>query len=164
MVNRAGEPDLYYGFFGLECMQVVGMPLDVDFWCDYLTRFELGPKDDLVHLSCLIRCWANMPKDAFSPSLKEQFSNRLKGFMSEDGAFHTLPKQAEGSAYGCFVALDTFHNLDMDCPNKAEICKAILAVQTPTGAFAFQAGLPEGTTPTTAAAAVGSDQTGPPQK
>jgi prenyltransferase beta subunit len=154
MMNRAGDSDLYYGFFGLECQQVLQMPFDQHLWQTYLNSFDRNYGEDLVHLSCLIRCWANMPKTLFSENLRQHFLRRLQEFKCQDGSFHTLKGQSKGSAYGCFVAMDTYHNLGSEVPSPEAMIDRILKVQTPTGAFAFEEGMPEGTTPTTAAAIV----------
>lgn len=154
MVNRAGNSDLYYGFFGMECQQVVGLSLNYREWEAYLNSFDLNYGDDLVHLGCLVRCWANMPKETFLDDLREHFRERLDQFKSQDGSFHTLKDQSKGSAYGCFVAMDTYHNLGFEVPDADAVINRILKVKTPTGAFAFEEGMPEGTTPTTAAALV----------
>lgn len=154
MMNRAGNPDLYYGFFGLECQQVLGMSIDDKSWVRYLQAQEKNAEQDLVHLSCLIRCWANLPQAHLPADLKSHFSTCLMQYQCRDGSFHTLRSQDKGSAYGCFVAMDSFHNLGQSVPEPEAIIERILKVRTPTGAFAFEEGMPEGTTPTTAAALV----------
>ena len=162
MMNRAGDPDLYYSFFGLECMKILGYKYDEDKWVNYLNQFGCGGGDDLIHLSCLARCWANLSKDRMPNGLRQSLLKQLDGFKSVDGAFNTLPKQEKGSAYGCFVAIDTYHNLNSTIPNTTPVVDRILKVQTPTGAFAFDEGMPEGTTPTTAAAVIGLSTLGYP--
>jgi len=152
--NRAGEADLYYGFFGMECMSSLGLKLDQKLWSVYLDEFGDGPDDDLIHLSCLVRCWANLPSACLTPQRRLSFLRKLENFRSEDGAFNTILNQTKGSAYGCFVALDTYGNLKSQCPNINPLIERILKVKTPTGAFAFDEGRPEGTTPTTAAGLV----------
>lgn len=158
--NRAGEPDLYYGFFGLESKRALAVPWEVEPWVKYLESFGDGPSDDLVHLSCLIRCWANLPSEFLSEERRDVFRMKLERFKSKDGAFNTTLNQDQGSAYGCFVALDTFDNLKASRPDPEPLIERIIKVKTPTGGFAFNEGMVEGTTPTTAAAIVGLAQLG----
>ncbi len=58
--GRDGRSDLYYTVFGLEASLALGVDLPQDRVNAYLTGFAAGESLDLVHLTSLIRCRANM--------------------------------------------------------------------------------------------------------
>ena len=64
-VDRAGNPDLYYTVFGLEGLFALRADLPIRQILGYLRSFGDGAGLDFVHLSCLGRCWAGMPKDEY---------------------------------------------------------------------------------------------------
>jgi len=57
-IDRAGEPDLYYTVFGLECLLALREDAPRAKMAAYLQRFADGAECDFVHLGCLARCWA----------------------------------------------------------------------------------------------------------
>src|SRR5579863_1439758 len=60
--DRSGQPDLYYTVFGLESLRALSAELPVESTTAWLRTFGLGAELDLVHLCCLIRCWANVAR------------------------------------------------------------------------------------------------------
>ncbi len=152
--NRAGEADLYFGFFGLESAEVIGAKIDYFKWQKYLKSFDQIQDLDLVHLSCLIRCWANLPQTMFVDNLKDRLADGLEKFRSKDGAFNTQVNQEYGTAYACFVALDSFDNLERPIIKEEALVTCINKVQTESGSYALAEKMKYGTSPTTAAAIV----------
>ena len=59
--DRSGASDLYYTVFGLEGLDALRAEIPVDSVLSYLKQFEDGRDLDLVHVTCLARCWASMP-------------------------------------------------------------------------------------------------------
>ena len=61
--DRGGSSDLYYTVFGLEGL--LALRADVPFGSvrGYLRTFGDGTALDFVHLGCLARCWAGLPKE-----------------------------------------------------------------------------------------------------
>ena len=58
--GRDGRSDLYYTVFGLEASLALGVDLPHERINAYLDSFEADDTLDLVHLTSLIRCRANM--------------------------------------------------------------------------------------------------------
>src|SRR5690242_18348202 len=58
--DRSGASDLYYTVFGLEGLIALGAELPGGAVSAWLHGFGLGENLDLLHLCCLIRCWANV--------------------------------------------------------------------------------------------------------
>jgi hypothetical protein len=67
--GRDGRSDLYYTVFGLEASLALGVDLPHERINAYLDSFETGDSLDLVHLTSLTRCRANMVEsfDAGTP-------------------------------------------------------------------------------------------------
>ncbi|MBF0198347.1 MAG: hypothetical protein HQL32_11580 [Planctomycetes bacterium] len=154
MKNRAGQSDLYYSFFGLECMIMLDMEIDYDQWSSYLISFDDDSEKDLIHFSSLVRCWANLPENYISEERRSYFAQSLKQYSSADGSYNTIAGSEKGTAYGCFVALDTLRNLGLGIHQRDVFTQALLRVQTPCGSFAIDEGMTSGTVPTTCAALV----------
>ena len=96
-VNRAGLPDLYYTVFGLEGMAALRAPIDAERTRAYLTDFGDGAALDFVHLSCLARCWANLPERRRPPTSADAHARRASPtFRRADGGFATEPGDGEG--------------------------------------------------------------------
>jgi prenyltransferase beta subunit len=136
--DRSGNRDLYYTVFGLECLRALSADLPTG-TADYLHGFGAGDDLDLVHLCCLIRCWANVERSV--PRVGE-FKARLDRF----GPTST------STAYTCFLALGAYQDLRVDPPSPGELLASIDALRAVDGAFANQPGAPTGQTSATAAA------------
>ena len=72
--DRAGNPDLYYTVFGLEGLFALRADLPIAQVLGYLKSQGAGEQLDFVHLSCLCRCWAGMPKDRKPTTLSPRMS------------------------------------------------------------------------------------------
>lgn len=153
--DRAGNSDLYYCVFGIESLRALGCELPVSKIIPYLESFTDGANLDLVHLSCLIRCWANLPPGSFKDEKRKQLSESLWKFQAEDMSFHTQEYAKQGSAYGCFIALDALQGLGLRIPRPESIIQCIHDTSLEDGSYALEAGGLQGTTPTTAASIVG---------
>ena len=61
-VDRAGQVDLYYTVFGMECLLALQQDLPVKTLQPYLQSFDSGGDLDFIHLCCLTHCWAALRK------------------------------------------------------------------------------------------------------
>jgi prenyltransferase beta subunit len=149
--NRSGASDLYYTVFGLEGLMALGVepPSAVT---GYLCSFGNGDGLDLLHLCCLIRCWANVCRSG-PPVDAETLAARLESHRMPDGGYNTVPGGAAGTAYGCFLALAAYQDLRRTMPAPEGIIGCLHGLRAADGGYANQRELPIGLTPSTAAAA-----------
>lgn len=150
--DRAGHPDLYYTVFGLEGLFALRADLPISQVLDYLKSFGAGSDLDFVHLSCLCRCWAGMPKDERRHIPVEDILRKVESFRSTDGGYAQVPGQADGTIYGCFLALGAYQDLGRDMPNVPGLLECVNRLRTEDGGYANQLDLPMGLTPSAAAA------------
>ena len=66
--DREGKSDLYYTVFGLDALAAFQAEPNLDAVEKFLRTLGEGEELDVVHLSCLTRCWGSvgverMPKD-----------------------------------------------------------------------------------------------------
>jgi prenyltransferase beta subunit len=151
--NRSGDSDLYYTVFAAEGLVALGTDPPFTAIRRYLTCFEDGEGLDLVHVACLIRCWAAMPGAEIDADLAKRMLRRIESHRSEDGGYHGEPDRKTGTVYHAFLALAAYQDLRAALPNPEGLVRSIAALQTGDGAFANEHGLKLGTTPATAAAA-----------
>ena len=150
-LNRAGQPDLYYTVFGLDSLLALGAEPPYAVVERYLQTFGSGEKLDLVHLSCLIRCWSLLPPDRVPPAWRAAWPGYLREFRAADGGYSARRKAAQGTVYGCFMAVSTYENLGAPVPEAEAIMACLQTLQCSDGAYANDPIVALGTTPTTAA-------------
>lgn len=150
--NRAGDVDLYYTVFGLEGLSALRAPLRLEPTRAYLTSFGDGAALDFVHLSCLARCWANLPERTPPPECRDGILARLDEFRSKDGGFSTERGDGIGSAYGAFVALGAYQDLRAPVPDPEGLVRSVLALTAADGGVSNVPEAPVGITPATAGA------------
>lgn len=149
-VDRAGEPDLYYTVFGMDCMAALQLPIPEAAMRQYLSRFGCGESLDLIHQIALLRCWANMgmpPKDVVTAVLAT-----VEAHAAADGAYHIAPNRNLGSCYGNFMALGAYEAVGMLPPRPEAMLTNLRVLATADGGFNDEPDLPTGTMPATAAA------------
>lgn len=150
--DRSGKSDLYYTVFGVESLIALQVELPVERLDNYLRKFGSGDSLDLVHLSCLARCWASLPAGALPSQVRREILDRLHLFRSLDGGFNDTPQAARGTPYGCFLALGACQDLQAELPNPEGLTQCLASFRSQDGAFANQPQLTQGTTPASAAA------------
>jgi hypothetical protein len=160
--DRAGGSDLYYTVFGVEALfalraDVPPAPLE-----QYLRSFGDGAAADLVHLACLARGWANLPPAALDPATCDAILRRIEGYRSHDGGYHAEPGAAQGTLYGCFLALGAYQDLRVEIPAPDGIVRCVQGLRAADGGYANQHDVPLGLTPSTAAAVTLLRQLGEP--
>jgi len=152
--DRAGKSDLYYTVFGLQACRALGVELPVEAVKSYLQGFGKGERLDMVHLGCLVRCWAVLDADACPPDVRQAVLARIEACRSADGGYARQPARPAGSAYGCFLALGTYQDLGADLPDGGGVARCLAGLAVGDGSYANDASMPVGSVPATAAAAV----------
>lgn len=147
--DRAGQSDLYYTVFGLQCIHALQMPIP-DRLPGYLLR--CAEKDDLdfIHTCALVHSWANLGRD-WPDNLQSQLAGRVEDFRSADGGYHPEAGREKGNGYGTFLALSTYSDLGLEIPDKDRFSQTVQGFLCPDGSFCNEPGIRVGTTPTTAA-------------
>lgn len=149
--DRSGRSDLYYTVFGLEGLIALRRNPPAARVRPFLERFGDGGGLDLVHLACLTRCWAALPRGSLEPSRAGRLAERLLLHRAADGAFASAPGAARGAVYPSFLAAGALQDLGAGIPEPERLARAIAALALPDGSFPNEPGVPAGTTPTTAA-------------
>ena len=150
--DRSGHSDLYYTVFGLEGLIALRAEVPAGAVSAYLREFGAGEDLDLLHLCCLIRCWANLRRSDL-PLDAEALCARLESYRTPDGGYNTAPHAPTGTAYACFVALAAYQDLRRQMPNAEAVILCLRALRAGDGGYANQRELAMGTTPSTAATA-----------
>ena len=160
--NREGRADLYYTIFalaGLQALQVTLPKARVEPW---LRGFDDGPMLDFVHLGALARCWAAVGVEDMPKGLAEPLLARIEAHRSRDGGYDADIGAEHGNAYGCFVALGAYQDLQRPLPEPLRMVQCLKFLETPDGAWANARGLKLGSTNATAAAVTLLHQLGVP--
>lgn len=149
-MDRDGRPDLYYTIFALAALQALDESIPSESVRAYLQTFGSGETLDFVHLGALARCWAvvgNVP-----PETREQILGRLETFRCGDGGYDGERGAAHGTAYGGFVALGAYQDLNQSLPEPLRLVQGLKFLETPDGGWGNAKGLRVGSTNATAAA------------
>jgi prenyltransferase beta subunit len=151
--NRAGESDLYYTVFGLDCLVALQAEPPLDDAARYLRTFGDGGGLDFVHLACLARCWGSVTRD-LSIVPAESILARIESFRTADGGYNQSPHAHHGSAYGGYLALGAYQDLGASVPEPERLLASLQILRAKDGGFANIPGAPAGVTTATAAAAM----------
>jgi prenyltransferase beta subunit len=152
--DRAGQSDLYYTVFGLECFLALRLDPPIAAAISYLESFGTGEDLDFVHLTCLARCWATVSKGDFRRVPKEAILRGIETFRSGDGGYAQTPGAAEGTVYAAFLALGAYEDLVVPAPEPALLMESLRSLRALDGAYSNQHGARQGITTATAAAIV----------
>jgi len=150
--GRGGAADLYYTVFGLLATRVLDDEIPLPATRSYLESFGLGERLDMVHVSCLARCWAILAD--LPAGLGAELLSRLEACRSADGGYAQQPGSAAGSAYGSFLALGASQDLAAPLPDPAGVARCLASLAVGDGSYANDAAMPIGSVPATAAAAM----------
>jgi len=154
-VDRDGRADLYYTIFLLGGLQSLRVELPdetmngVEGW---LRDFGDGEGLDFVHLGALGRCWAALRLEGISEGRRVELIKRIEAYRSGDGGYDGEIGASEGNAYGCFLALGAYQDLEIPHPDPLRMVQCLKFLETPDGAWANARGLLIGSTNATAAA------------
>lgn len=154
--DRKGQSDLYYTVFGIDALTALQSPVDQDRLRRYASSFADGAALDFVHLCALARCWAAAGIDTLPASMKNLILQRLATFRSGDGGFNPRPASQRGTAYGAFLGLAAYQDLQVPLPEPLDLARSLKFLETDDGAWTnavFGRGrMPQGATNATAAA------------
>jgi hypothetical protein len=148
--DRSKNSDLYYTVFGLEGL--IALLADVPAsTASYLGTFGNGEGLDLVHLCCLIRCWAGL--GGAMPLNADAVATRLESFRTPDGGYNAVVAASHGTAYACFLVSAAYQDLRLAMPWPEGVARCLRGLRSSDGGYANQSGQSMGLTPSTAAAA-----------
>src|SRR6185436_574417 len=116
--------DLYYTVFGLEGLLAFGED-PPPATRHYLEGFGDGASLDLVHLTCLTRCWASVAPGGCTPDLSAAMLRHLETFRSRDGGYAASRDADEGTVYACFLALGAAEDLKAPLPHRDGVLQSI---------------------------------------
>ena len=150
--DRGGRPDLYYTIFSLAGAQALDVPIPADRTQSWLASHGDGASLDFVHLGALARCWAALGLDRLPSGLADALLQRIESHRKLDGGYEADPKLTHGTAYGAFVALGAYQDLDRTPPRVLELVRSLKRLETPDGAWSNAPGLPTGALNATAGA------------
>lgn len=150
-LDRAGTPDLYYTVFGLEGLIALGAAVPEE-TAGFLRGFGDGAGLDLVHLCCLIRCWANVCGPRALPLDVEAITARLEAYRTYEGGYNTTAGADGGTAYACFMVAAAYQDLRAAMPEPEDMLRCLALLRADDGGYANQPDQPLGLTPSTAAA------------
>lgn len=132
--GRGGEPDLYYSVFGIDCLLATGSRPPEERLREYLGAFGKGDSLDLMHLSCLARCWGRMLTGP-GAGVPEGILARIEEFRSADGGYNSTRDSPHGSIYGAFLACSAYEELGHYTPAPDGVVSSVRALQRADGCF-----------------------------
>ncbi len=150
--DRAGRPDLYYTIFVLAGLEALQTEIPKARMEPFVSGFGDGENLDFVHLGALARCCAAMGREKMPPSFATAILAKLETFRTADGGYDVKPGAPYGNAYGCFVALGAYQDLDAKLPEPLRMVQCLKFLETPDGAWGNVRGMRHGAVPATAAA------------
>ena len=160
--DRAGRPDLYYTIFALAGLQALQAATPMQRVAEWLRGFGEGQGLDFVHLGSLARCWAAVGLERMPAGLAAAVLAKIERHRSHDGGYDADAGAEHGNAYGCFVALGAYQDLQRPQPEPLRMVQCLKFLETPDGAWANARGLRTGSTNATAAAVTLLHQLGVP--
>jgi prenyltransferase beta subunit len=163
--DRTGTSDLYYTVFGLDGLIALQEPLPVDRTAAYLDRFDDVGRLDFVHACCLARGYAALHHRPDTTRIDRMLA-RVESCRSGDGGYATTAGAPFGTAYGAFLAVGAYQDLDRPFPDADRVLGSLEGLRAADGGFANHPGAPAGITTATAAAVMvmrQCDRTPPPE-
>lgn len=146
--GRSDTPDLYYTLFAIESLIALDAPLPAETIAPWITSIGDQADLDLVHLACLARCRAALGETGDAQAILA----RIETYRSDNGGYAEIPKRAAGTAYGCFLALGAYQDLDAAMSDPDLLADSLASLQSSEGGFGNSANIPGASVPATAAA------------
>lgn len=122
--DREGKSDLYYTVFGMDALAVFQQKPNLGGVEKFLLSFGEGEGLDLVHLSCLIRCWGTIGRDRMPKNLRAALLKRLEDFRKPCGGWDNSTERDHGTAYGSFLALGAYQDMANSHPSLCAFYRA----------------------------------------
>lgn len=152
--DRAGNPDIYYTLFALSCLDCLKTAWPSEPVEKFLHTLGDGASLDFIHLGSLARCWAFVRPELAPPTLQTALLQRLENYRKPDGGYEGDPKLNHGTAYGAFVALGAYQDLNRLPPRPLELARSLQQLRSSDGAWSNFPNAPRGATNATAGAIV----------
>ncbi len=152
--GRGASSDLYYTVFAMKTLLALNAKLPVENIEKYLLTFESGKQLDLVHLSSLARCWANLPGKEPPPGARKMILGQILDCRTGPTGFANQPGEQQSSIYSSFMALSAFQDLDEALPDQDALIEWMFSQDAADEGFAHQGSGDSGLTPVTAGAVV----------
>ncbi len=149
--GRSNQSDLYYTVFGVESLLALGAYVPKERILNYLRKFEDGSGLDIVHLACLARCWADISQFQ-GAGVCDGIAQNIEKYRCPDGGYNVSTGAPYGSAYGCFLALGAYQDLNIEMQNPAAIADCIKLLRLPDAGYSNDSSISIGSTPATSAA------------
>ena len=150
--GRSAGSDLYYTVFGLETLLALDADIDRNRIIGYLRKFGDGAGLDLIHLACLARCWADLSQGPIEEDIRSGILRGIENYRSGNGGYSNCMGGKHGTAYGCFVALGVYQDLNMEPPDSAGLIECVNSLRRTDGGYANEPNVQAVSTPATAAA------------
>ena len=149
--GRSPEDDLYYTFFAVSILVVMGGLFNRAALVRYLDSFDDGADIDFIHLACLIRCRVIIGND--NDELVSKQLEILEEYRSDDGGYQQSGKHSEtGSVYACFIAWLIYSDTGQNMPNKDGVISCLRSFKLADGSYVNNISVKSGSTTVTAAA------------
>ncbi len=152
--GRGTSSDLYYTVFAMKTLLALEADFPVNKMDEYLQSFGSGEHLDLVHLSCLIRSWANLPGKEPSTHLQEKMLQQVLHCRVGKSGFANSPSAQRESVYSTFLALGALQDLGQKLTDQEELVSWLFSSSAAEEGFVFDPNASSGLTPVTAAAMV----------
>lgn len=150
--DRDGKSDLYYTVFGMEGLLALQQDVPFERIADYLKPFGDGSQLDLIHLTCLARCWAALPRELHAFD-RDTMIERIQTYRTPDGGYNTEPNAEHSTLYGSFMIVGALQDLGCEITEPQRILDSMARLEVPSGGYTNQHDMPMGLTPPSAAAA-----------
>jgi prenyltransferase beta subunit len=154
--SRGEQSDLYYTVFGIEILKSLDAEIPYELISNYLGGFKIEELD-LVHLSSLIRCYANLSDftgKGIIDGLQQSTIWQMQKYLADDGGYNTISNTQDCNLYGCFLAMGIYQEIGLPSTDKEKLIDRILSFQQEDGGFANEKTSQLSMTPATAAAVV----------
>ena len=152
--GRSSASDLYYTVFAMKLLLLLNAELPVGSIKRYLQSFDGGEELDLVHLSCLARCWANLPDKELSQETRRKILDRISSCRTGLEGFANQPGDRKTSIYSSFMAFSAFQDLDEEMPDRDALTEWLFSKEAEEEGFARTDSEAAGLTPVTSGAIV----------
>ena len=160
--NKAGDSDLYYTVFGIDCLIALRQDVPAEAVAHFLHTFGDGDSLDLVHLTSLARCWSAISRADEAARLRPHVMDRLQEHRTPEGGYHVERNASHGSAYGCFLALGASQDVAGAPPDSGGVRRCLDGLACGDGSYSNDTDITLGSTPATAAALTLQHQLGLP--
>ncbi|WP_197170964.1 prenyltransferase/squalene oxidase repeat-containing protein [Novipirellula aureliae] len=151
--DRAGNSDLYYSVFGIEGSLALQQTLPADWLLSYVRSCSRNLASlDLVHLSCLARCWNAAATHSRGACPVEELVDEVLKYRGADGGYRLGHEGEASSLYGCFVAVGAFQDLGYPIPHLDSLLDFVTSLRDPRGGYYNSLDMPISLAPQTAGA------------